>query len=30
VADADWDHAARQVEHGLREALRRREAVAAR
>jgi glycosyltransferase involved in cell wall biosynthesis len=30
VADADWDHAARQVEQGLREALRRREAVAAR
>jgi glycosyltransferase involved in cell wall biosynthesis len=30
VADADWDHAARQVEQGLREALRGREAVAAR
>ena len=30
VADADWDHAARQVEQGLREALRRREAVVAR
>jgi O-antigen biosynthesis protein len=30
VADADWDHAARQVEQGLREALRQREAVAAR
>jgi glycosyltransferase involved in cell wall biosynthesis len=29
VADADWDHAARQVEQGLRQALRRREAVAA-
>jgi glycosyltransferase involved in cell wall biosynthesis/GT2 family glycosyltransferase len=30
VADADWDHATRQVEEGLREALRQREAVAAR
>jgi O-antigen biosynthesis protein len=30
VADADWDHAARQVEQGLRDALRQREAVAAR
>jgi len=30
VAGADWDHAARQVEQGLRDALRRREAVAAR
>jgi O-antigen biosynthesis protein len=29
VTDADWDHAARQVEHGLREALRQREAVPA-
>jgi glycosyltransferase involved in cell wall biosynthesis/GT2 family glycosyltransferase len=29
VRDADWDHAARQVEQGLREALRQREAVAA-